>query len=87
MLVRPHMEDLMVDPSPGVGPSEAINTYWTKGEGLAKWSTDTHPYTTLVALLSKYVSDHIAHGLAAEYYRRVFGQWPGSHSHDNKGKH
>jgi hypothetical protein len=67
------------DTSPGVGPSESINTYWTVGEGRAKWADSPHPYTTLVALLSKYVSNHIAHGLAAEYYHRVFGKWPGAH--------
>jgi hypothetical protein len=65
------------DSSPGVGPSESINTYWTKGQGLALWADSPKPYTTLVDLLRKYVSDHIAHGLAAEYYFRVFGHWPG----------
>lgn len=69
----------MPDTSPGVGPSGPINAYWTEGAGKAKWAATPHPYTTLVALLEKYVSEKIAKGLAAEYYHRVFGTWPGAH--------
>ncbi|AVJ50277.1 hypothetical protein I5J36_gp61 [Mycobacterium phage Mendokysei] len=73
----------MADTSPGIGPSGPINHYWTKGKGAAKWVSSPHPYTTLVALLEKYISSSQAHGLAAEYYHEVFGRWPGQH-HGNR---
>lgn len=74
----------MPDTSPGVGPSAAINRYWTVGEGRAKWANSAHPYTTLVALLREHVSERIAKGLAAEYYHRVFGRWPGQRRGDKR---
>lgn len=68
----------MPDRKPGVvGPNKTLNDYWTRGPGLAKWATSPTPYRTLVALLSKYMAPHIAKGLAASYFHRVFGIWPG----------
>lgn len=73
----------MVDQKPGiVGANATLNRYWTRGPGLAKWATSPHPYTTLVALLSEYMAPNIAKGLAASYFKRVFGIWPG----ERKGK-
>lgn len=66
-----------MDTSPGVGASRQLNAYWTSGPGLAKWSTNPKPYTTLLALLKQYMPEREAKGLAAEYYHRVFGKWPG----------
>lgn len=72
-----------VDTSPGVGPSAAINRYWTAGPGLAKWRDSPTLYRTLLALLMKYIqNENVAKGLAAEYYHRVFGKWPGKHRGD-----
>ena len=69
----------MVDRKPGVvGASAALNRYWTRGEGLAKWATSPHPWTTLRALLLEYVPANQANGLATEYYHIVFGDYPGS---------
>jgi hypothetical protein len=58
-----------VDTSPGVGPSAGINRYWLSGEGLAKWANSPTPWTTLHALLLKYMSKAKADGLASGYYR------------------
>ncbi|MGK9270482.1 hypothetical protein KXR83_05715 [Williamsia muralis] len=69
----------MPDTSPGVGASAELNRYWTIGEGKAKWASSPTPYRTLLALLMKYMSKDKAEGLAAEYYHRVFGRWPGKH--------
>ena len=33
-----------------------LKRYWTRGKGLAKWANNPHPYTTLVTLLSKYMT-------------------------------
>lgn len=72
-----------IDTSPGVGASAKLNAYWVSGEGRAKWADSPTPYRTLLALLLKFMSSDKAHGLAAEYYRLVFGRWPGKgHGHD-----
>lgn len=60
-----------------------LRKYWTKGPGLAKWATSPKPYTTLVALLSKYMTPNQAKGLAANYFKAVFGIWPGSRKGSN----
>lgn len=58
--------------------------YWTKGEGLAKWSTSPHPYTALVRALRRAgVPRHSVHGLAANMFHAVFGIWPGERKGDN----
>lgn len=57
------------------GNAEQLKTYWTKGEGLAKWADARQPFYALVKHLKKYVTD--PEGLAAEYYHAVFGRWPG----------
>ena len=62
---------------PGMGATRDLNSYWLHGAGLAKWANSPKPYTTLLALLLKYMSSKKAHGLAAEYYHRHFGKWPG----------
>lgn len=73
----------MPDHKPGVtGASRALNNYWTKGAGLAKWALSPRPWTTLVALLSEYMPPHVAKGLASSYFHIVFGYWPG----ERKGK-
>lgn len=69
--------------SPGIGASTELNKYWTAGEGRMKWANSPTPYRTLLALLKKYMSSAKAHGLAAEYYRIVFGRWPGKRGGDH----
>lgn len=71
-----------MDTSLGVGASARLNAYWTTGEGRAKWADSPTPYRILLSLLLKYMSNEKAHGLAAEYYHRVFGKWPGKARHD-----
>jgi HK97 family phage portal protein len=58
-----------------LGSGATLRKYWTKGKGLAKWASNPHPFTTLVAHLGKYVEN--PEGLAAEYYHDVFHKWPG----------
>jgi hypothetical protein len=58
-----------------IGNAAQLEHYWTKTpEGLAKWASAPHPFDTLVAHLAKYVKS--PDGLAATYYRIVFGVWP-----------
>lgn len=71
----------MVD-TPGLNDGRELRRYWTKGKGLPKWATSPHPYSTLVTLLSKYMTPGQAKGLAANYFKAVFGIWPG----ERKGK-
>lgn len=71
------------DTSPGTGASRALNDYWTKGKGLARWANSPTPYRALVAaLLAAGVPASEAHGLAAEYYKKVFGHSPGKQRGD-----
>lgn len=42
------------------GPGHALWTYWTVGEGAAKWLSSPTPWTTLHALLLKYVGPQAA---------------------------
>jgi hypothetical protein len=73
----------VADPNPGVGASAELNRYWTTGPGLAKWASSPHPYTKLRNLLMKYMSKRQAEGLAASYFHRVFGIWPGERKGQN----
>lgn len=73
-----------IDTSPGVGASAALNRYWTSGPGLAKWSTNPHPWTTLYHLLLEHMSPGKAKGLTTEYFVRVFHHGPSVH---DGGKH
>lgn len=74
----------MTDTKPGDGKARELERYWTRGPGLAKWATTPHPYTTLVTHLSKYMTEQHAKGLAAKYFKKVFGIWPGERKGTNK---
>lgn len=67
----------MTDTHPGDGKAWQLRQYWTKGPGLARWANTAHPWTTLVALLTKHVGPAMAKRLASEYFHDVFGYWPG----------
>ena len=55
-----------------------LTHYWTKGAGLARWAPSPHPYTTLVGnLRMEGVPRRQVHGLAANYFKIVFGVYPG----------
>ncbi len=60
-----------------------LKKYWAYGEGRDKWISSPHPYTTLVALLSKYVSPRVAKGLAANIFHMATGIWPGERKGSN----
>ncbi|HEY2101480.1 MAG TPA: hypothetical protein VGH72_33790 [Pseudonocardia sp.] len=42
------------------GPGHPLWTYWTRGKGAAKWMSSANPWTTLHALLLKYVGPKAA---------------------------
>jgi hypothetical protein len=62
---------------------ERLHHYWTRGKGLARWVASPHPWTTLVALLSKHVSAGKAKRFASKWFKEVFGIWPGERKGDN----
>lgn len=64
---------------------EQLHHYWTKGEGLAKWATHPHPWTTLYHHLVKYVGPNRAKRMAAQWHKEVFGIWPGEKKGKNPG--
>jgi hypothetical protein len=68
--------------------AKPLERYWTKGKGLARWAESPTPYRTLVAELRKEIpademTDDQLHGLAANYYHAVKGEWPGKKNSDN----
>jgi hypothetical protein len=63
------------DTTPG---HDELHHYWTRGEGLAKWSGSPTPWTTLEHHLEKFVGPERAKRMAAEWFHEVFGFWPGS---------
>lgn len=65
-----------------VGSDHNLVKYWTAGKGLARWKSAPNPYTTLVRELRREIprrsmTDEQIKGLAANYFRRVHGYWPG----------
>lgn len=73
----------MADLNPGDGNAWRLKEYWTRGPGLARWANNAHPWTTLVALLTKHVGPARAKGLASNYFKATFGYWPGERKGTN----
>jgi hypothetical protein len=66
----------VVDRSPG---ASRLRDYWTKGEGLAKWSTNAHPWTTLERLLRKHIENpQLRKATTTRWYYIVFHKYPAS---------
>lgn len=58
--------------------SPELTRYWTKGDGLARWAYSPHPYTALTtALRMEGVPERMVNGLAATYFKKTKGIWPG----------
>lgn len=63
--------------------TKGLIKYWTRGAGLGRWASTPHPYTALTAALREEgVPPQYVNGLAAEYFHKVFGIYPGQ----RKGK-
>lgn len=58
--------------------AEKLHQYWVAGPGLAKWAESPHPWTTLHALLSKYLHGHILDATTSKWHYEVFHQHTGS---------
>jgi hypothetical protein len=62
-----------------------LKHYWTRDpRGLSKWATKPHPYTSLYKNLRKHVGSERGKRIAAEWFREVFGIWPGERKGSNK---
>lgn len=65
------------------GSSHGLKSYWTHGEGLAKWIDRPHPWTALYHHLRKYIeNDALAKRTASRWFHDATGMWPG----ERKGK-
>jgi hypothetical protein len=70
---------------------DELHHYWTRGEGLAKWSGSPKPWTTLVAHLAKHVGLRKAKIFASRWFIEVKGYAAGSdrnrveHGHPPRG--
>lgn len=60
-----------------------LKHYWTRGEGLAKWATKPHPWTALFRHLRKHVGSARAKRIASQWFKEVFGIWPGERKGQN----
>ena len=55
-----------------------LKHYWTRDpEGLAKWATKPHPWTALYRQLRRHVGAARAKRIASQWFKEVFGIWPG----------
>jgi hypothetical protein len=76
------------DTTPG---HDQLHHYWTRGEGLAKWSASPTPWTTLYHHLLKYLPEGEAKRAASAWFQEVFGFASGSdlnrvtHGHPPRG--
>lgn len=71
-------------PTKGVRDAD-LTRYWITGPGLARWATNPHPYTALTRALRKEgVPKHMIPGLSANYFKMVFGIFPGQRPRNEK---
>jgi len=75
-LTEPDLDDLAVADEFKSGKKNNLKDYWTKGEGLAKWVDNAHPWTTLYNHLKKHMPNEMAKRVASEWYHEVKGHWP-----------
>lgn len=80
LALLPRVEERLAgqDVTPG---HDELHHYWTRGEGLAKWRTKPHPWTTLYHHLLKYVNPEMAKRMASKWFIEVFGYAAGSDIH------
>jgi hypothetical protein len=72
-----HPEVTRADLNPGDGNAENLKRYWLT-EGLHRWATKRHPFTTLRRLLlEKTKNPNLATRLAATLVKAHFGLSPG----------
>lgn len=71
-------EERLATSAQGVKGAEQLHTYWTKGEGLAKWAKSPKPWTALYGHLVKFMPVEKAKRTAAQWFHDVFHFWPGS---------
>lgn len=62
---------------------DELEAYWTRGKGLARWSTHPHPWRRLRGLLRKHPRIRDPEGLASHYFHVVFKIWPGERKGSN----
>ena len=48
-----------------------LHAYWVTGPGLARWAESPHPWATLHAFLSKYLSGHILDATTSKWHNEV----------------
>jgi hypothetical protein len=73
--------DVVANPKPGT--RGYLKWYWTRGPGLAKWVTSPHPWTALRNELAKYLKPPVLDRTVSQWFRDVFGIWPGEREGKN----
>lgn len=72
-----------MDTKPGDGNARRLKRWWTKGEGRKKWVGSAHPWTTLRNHLAKRMPIGMAERTASQWFKEVFGIWPGERKGNN----
>lgn len=70
---------LMAD---GQGDPRRLKRWWTRGAGRKRWVASPHPWTALYRQLKKHMPAAMAKRVASQWFKEVFGIWPG----ERKGK-
>jgi hypothetical protein len=79
-----HIDDTAAQEARGGnrGNRYQLKSYWTRGEGLAKWVDTPHPWTSLRDHLARYMNPDEADRTASQWFHDTLGIWPG----ERKGK-
>jgi hypothetical protein len=56
--------------------ADRLKEYWAHGDGRKEWIDSPHPWSTLHALMLKYVSPAVADGLTSNIFRLATGHYP-----------
>lgn len=78
---NPLYVDAAADPRPG--SRGYLKWYWTKGPGLRRWAASPKPYTALKMLLRGKVPAVYLDRTVADWFKAVFGIWPGERAGKN----
>ena len=63
--------------------ADGLERYWKAGPGAKKWIGTAHPWTNLMRHLTEHVGRERAERIASQWFKDVFGIWPGERAGKN----
>lgn len=70
--------------NPKQGTRGYLKWWWTQGPGKTRWVGHAHPWTALYRQLVKHMSIVQAKRTASQWFKDVYGYWPGSRKGSNR---